>query len=171
MCYEMGYGCIQSDDQAAEYYHKAADAHYAPGQYNYSRCLLEGRGVAKDIVVGREYLQLAADGGLAIAKRDIMYDLSKDRIRELCDEGFPCAQVYMGYLKFDDFLVTKKAEYLHEAIHLFCKAAEQPDPSALTALGVICATAEVKDVIRNEDHTLRRILDQNKKWFFIYQRK
>ena len=47
-CYLNGWGIEQDEKKAADWYGKAANAKYAPAQYNLGDCYLNGRGVGKD---------------------------------------------------------------------------------------------------------------------------
>ncbi len=71
-----GLGGEYDPDAAAEWDLKAAERGDPVGQFNYGLNLLRGHGVAKDMIKGRRYVDMAADYGLPIAKRlrDSGYD-------------------------------------------------------------------------------------------------
>jgi hypothetical protein len=64
---------------AAQWDRRAADAGDPVGKFNYGLNLMRGHGVMMDETLGREYIDQAADDGLAIAKRlqRVDYDLDE----------------------------------------------------------------------------------------------
>jgi TPR repeat protein len=88
---ENGYLPGTSPEKAAEYDRRSADAGYSIGQLNYGLDLLRGRGVKRDDVLGRNFVDRAARQGdpnaqeLAAAGYDpeaITPDADKERYRK-----------------------------------------------------------------------------------------
>lgn len=66
---DNGMGGDYNPDAAAEWDRRAAEAGDPVGRYNYGLDLMRGHGVAKDEMLGRRYVDQAAQDGLEIAKR------------------------------------------------------------------------------------------------------
>lgn len=64
-----GLGGAYNPDAAAEWDRRAAEAGDPVGQFNYGLDLLRGHGVAQDPVLGRRYVDRAAEAGLPVARR------------------------------------------------------------------------------------------------------
>ncbi len=64
-----GLGAEYDPDKAAAWDRKAAEAGDPVGKFNYGLDLLRGHGVPQDQALGRQYVDAAAQDGLAIAKR------------------------------------------------------------------------------------------------------
>ena len=63
-----GEGGLQKNEaEAARLYRLAADMGYAPAQYNYSACLIFGKGVPKNRDIGIRYWKMACEQGYSIA--------------------------------------------------------------------------------------------------------
>lgn len=63
-----GEGGLQKNEaEAARLYRLAADMGYAPAQYNFSACLIFGKGVQKNRELGIRYWKMACDQGYSIA--------------------------------------------------------------------------------------------------------
>jgi hypothetical protein len=60
-------GVRKNEAEAARLYRLAADMGYAPAQYNYSACLLFGKGVPKNKDLGIRYWKMACEQGYSIA--------------------------------------------------------------------------------------------------------
>jgi len=60
-------GVRKNEDEAARLYRLAADMGYAPAQYNYSACLIFGKGVPKNKDLGIRYWKMACEQGYSIA--------------------------------------------------------------------------------------------------------
>ena len=74
-----GLGGEYNPDASAEWDRRAAEAGDPVGRFNYGLSLMRGHGVAQDEELGRQYVDQAAEDGLAIAKRlqDAEYDLDE----------------------------------------------------------------------------------------------
>lgn len=74
-----GLGGDYDPDAAAEWDRRAAAAGDPVGKFNYGLDLMRGYGVAQDEALGRQYVDEAAQNGLAIAKRlqGAGYDLNE----------------------------------------------------------------------------------------------
>jgi len=64
-----GLGGAYDPDAAAEWDRRAADAGDPVGKFNYGLALMRGHGVPKNEALGRQYVDTAADEGVAIARR------------------------------------------------------------------------------------------------------
>ncbi len=64
-----GLGGDYDPDAAAEWDRRAAEAGDPVGKFNYGLNLMRGHGVARDEALGRQYVDQAAEDGLAVAKR------------------------------------------------------------------------------------------------------
>lgn len=85
--------------EAVRLYRAAADMGYAPAQYNYALCCLEGNGISKSPATYEEYLRKAADSGYP----DAIESLVKNRmvaIRSLANgsEEAPAVSYYAAQL-------------------------------------------------------------------------
>lgn len=60
-------GVAKHEDEAARLYHLAADMGYAPAQYNYSACLIFGKGVRMNKELGIRYWKMACEQGYSVA--------------------------------------------------------------------------------------------------------
>jgi TPR repeat protein len=110
-CYfAFGWHPYPSEEQAAAHFKRAADQGHAEAQYNYSVCLLEGKGIETSVVEVIHYLELAAMQGNA----DAQYNLG---ICYLQGNGVPLSE--------------------HRAIEYFELAAKQKHPKALDALEAV----------------------------------
>lgn len=74
-----GLGGDYNPDAAAEWDRRAAEAGDPVGKFNYGLDLMRGHGVAQDEALGRQYVDQAAQDGLAVAKRlqSAGYDLDE----------------------------------------------------------------------------------------------
>ncbi|WP_323784749.1 sel1 repeat family protein [Thalassovita sp.] len=75
-----GLGGEYDPDAAAEWDRRAADAGDPVGKFNYGLDLMRGHGVARDDVLGRQYVDQAAREGLKIAKRLQAADYDLDEV-------------------------------------------------------------------------------------------
>ena len=66
---DNGYGGDYNPDAAAEWDRRAAEAGDPVGMFNYGLDLMRGHGVELDDALGREFVDRAAEAGLAVAKR------------------------------------------------------------------------------------------------------
>lgn len=74
-----GLGAPYNPDAAAEWDRRAAELGDPVGKFNYGIDLMRGHGVAKDEMLGRQYVDQAAQEGLVIAQRlqGAAYDLDE----------------------------------------------------------------------------------------------
>ncbi len=64
-----GLGGDYNPDASADWDRRAAEAGDPVGRFNHGLNLMRGHGIAQDEALGRDYIDRAADDGLAIAKR------------------------------------------------------------------------------------------------------
>ncbi|MCY4316538.1 MAG: sel1 repeat family protein [Roseovarius sp.] len=75
-----GLGGEYDPDAAAEWDRRAAEMGDPVGKFNYGLDLMRGHGVARDVKLGRSYVDEAAIDGLAIAKRLQAADYNLDEV-------------------------------------------------------------------------------------------
>ncbi|MEL6127218.1 MAG: tetratricopeptide repeat protein [Pseudomonadota bacterium] len=76
---DNGLGGPEDPDAAAEWDLRAAEAGDPVGKFNYGLDLMRGRGVVRDVELGKRYVDEAARDGLKVARRlqDADYDLDE----------------------------------------------------------------------------------------------
>lgn len=83
---DNGLGAPENPEAATEWSRRAAEAGDEIGKFNYGVALLRGRGVARDEVQGRAFVDAAAEEGLDIARRLQSSDYDLDEVTPDADE-------------------------------------------------------------------------------------
>lgn len=66
---DNGLGAPENPDAAAEWNRRAATAGDPVGKFNHGLDLMRGRGIGRDVALGRRFVDEAARDGLGVAKR------------------------------------------------------------------------------------------------------
>ena len=69
--YASGRGVVQSDNEAARWFHKAAEEGLAEAQYNLGVLYVSGRGVGTDMAQAARWFEAAAEQGIAEAEYNV----------------------------------------------------------------------------------------------------
>jgi hypothetical protein len=137
------------DDEAAEWFRKAAVQGFAAGQINFGLMLEHGKGVARDEAGASRWYRRAALDGFAAGQHHLarLYQTGKGVPLDIgqavfwyakaVNQHFAPAQYAYGLMHRDGIGVSKNPE---EAIRLFRRAASQGLPEARQVLEELSAT-------------------------------
>ena len=134
VCYEYGYGVIQSYEKAVEWYTKAANQGYATAQSNLGVCYEKGQGVTQSYEKAVEWYTKAANQGYATAQCNLgycykngqgvpqSYEKAVEWYTKAAEQGHATAQCNLGNCYKNGQGVPQSYE---KAVEWYTKAANQ----------------------------------------------
>ena len=134
VCYEYGYGVIQSYEKAVEWYNKAANQNNTAAQCNLGYCYDVGQGVKQSYEKAVEWYTKAANQGYATAQSNLgvcyekgqcvtqSYEKAVEWYTKAANQGYATAQCNLGYCYKNGQGVPQSYE---KAVEWYTKAANQ----------------------------------------------
>ncbi len=152
--YAFGQGIRQNNDEALNWYRKAADSDYAAAQYQLGLAYANGKGVPKNDTVAATWYRKAANHNFMPAEflLGVAYAYGKGLTQNDIDaaswyrkaaiQGFAEAQVALGELLMHGGKSGAVPLNQSEAVQWFRRAADQNDASAQAQLGIAYTTGD-----------------------------